>query len=107
MVIMKNLFKLVDKLVEENDYLKAIEELNNLYKLHPKNAEILVKRGDLYYKLQNYSGALNDYNKALKLKGKKSKDIEAKIEIITNIIKYQGSDIYAATNLNNDPWLDE
>ncbi|MFP4025220.1 MAG: tetratricopeptide repeat protein [Thiohalospira sp.] len=104
---MENLFKLVEKLVKEDDYLRAIDELNNLYKLYPGNAEILIKRGDLNYKLQNYSSALNDYNKALKIKGKKTKDIEAKIEIITNIIKYRGSDIYAATNLNNDPWLDD
>jgi len=104
---MENLFKLVDQFIEENKYTEAIEQLNKLHNQYPKKGEIFVKRADLFYKLQKYTDALNDYNQSLTLGDKHSEDVKAKIEIITNIIKYQGSDIYAATNLHNDPWLDE
>jgi len=104
---MENLFTLVDQFIEKNKYTEAIEQLNKLQKQYPKNGEIFVKRADLFYKLQKYTDALNDYNQSLKYDPKHSDEVKAKIEIITNIIKYQGSDIYAATNLHNDPWLDE
>jgi tetratricopeptide (TPR) repeat protein len=103
----KNLFTLVNQFIEENKYAEAIEQLNKLQKQYPKNGEIFVKRADLFYKLQKYSDALNDYTQSLKYDIKQSDKVKAKIEMITNIIKYQGSDIYAATNLHNDPWLDE
>ncbi|MDY6801404.1 MAG: tetratricopeptide repeat protein [Bacteroidota bacterium] len=104
---MENIFKLVNQFIEENKYTEAIEQLNKLHKQYPANGEIIVKRADLFYKLQKYTDALNDYNQSLKYANKHSDEVKAKIEIITNIIKYQGSDIYAATNLHNDPWLDE
>ncbi|MFO7828081.1 MAG: tetratricopeptide repeat protein [Bacteroidales bacterium] len=103
---MENIFKLVDQLIEKKDFNRAIDELTKFYLENPGNTQILIKRGDIYYKLQNYTQALNDYNKALK-NGINNKELKAKVEMISNIIKFQGSDIYGATNLNNDPWLDD
>lgn len=103
---MEKIFKLVDQLIEKHEFNRAIRELSNLYVENPGNMQILVKRGDLFYKLQKYTQALNDYNKALK-NSPNNEELNAKIEMISNIIKFQGSDIYASTNLNNDPWLDE
>ena len=103
---MENIFKLVDQLIEKNDFIRAIDELTKFYLENQDKTQVLIKRGDIYYKLQKYTQALNDYNKALK-NDLNNKELKAKVEIISNIIKFQGSDIYAATNLNNDPWLDD
>ncbi|MEE4197127.1 MAG: hypothetical protein V2I54_05745 [Bacteroidales bacterium] len=105
--MMKNLFKLVDQLIGEEKYHEALEQMNKIRDHYPDNAEILVKRGDLWFKLQDYTNALNDYNRSLTYGVEATDEVKAKIEIITDIIKYQGSDIYSATNLQNDPWLDE
>ena len=104
---MKNHFKQVDQLIKKQEYNEALEQLNKLNRQYPDNVEILLKRAGLLYKLQKYTDALNDYNQSVNKGVKNTEEVKAKIEIITNIIKYQGADIYASTNLHNDPWLDE
>jgi len=104
---MNNYFKRVDQLIEKNKFDEALGQLNKFNKQHPEDVDILIKRGDLLYKLQKYTDALNDFNRAVNRGVENTEELKAKIEMITNIIKYKGSDIYAATNLHNDPWLDE
>jgi hypothetical protein len=56
--------------------------------------------------MEEHSKALNDYNKAFKI-DPKDKIIGSKIEMIKDILKFQSLNIYEATNLNLDPWLDD
>lgn len=98
-------------ITEINDYLKenqfdlALNKLNTAIKSKPENIELLLIRGDLFYNLQHYSKALNDYNKILRIESE-NKIVSSKIEMIKDILKFQAVDIYASTNLNVDPWLD-
>ncbi|MCK5171651.1 MAG: tetratricopeptide repeat protein [Bacteroidales bacterium] len=66
----------------------------------------LILRGNIYYIKQEYSKSLNDYNKVLKI-DPKNKIISSKVEMIKDILKFQTLDIFASTNLNMDPWLDD
>ena len=51
--------------VEENDYQSAIEEMNKLLKISPKNAQALLRRGFSYLKNSDPNKALIDFDKAL------------------------------------------
>jgi hypothetical protein len=45
------------------------------------------------------------YNKILKI-DKDNSTALSKSEMLKDILKYTSLDIFASTNLNNDPWLD-
>ncbi|MFC2104635.1 tetratricopeptide repeat protein [Bacteroidota bacterium] len=96
----------IEKYIQNQEYTIAIEELNSLIDKKTDIVILLILRGDIYNKKQEYSKALNDYNRALKLEPR-NKKIASKIEIIKDILKFQALDIYGATNLNKDPWLDD
>ena len=82
-----------------------IDELSKELKAHPNNADLLVKRADIYYKTNHLGKALNDLRKAIKT-NPESKEIKTKIETIEQILRSKALDIYASTNLNNDPWFE-
>lgn len=84
---------------------QKIDELSKELKTHPDNEDLLVKRADLYYKTNHLGKALNDLRKARKT-NLASKEIKAKIESIEQILRSKALDIYASTNLNNDPWFE-
>jgi tetratricopeptide (TPR) repeat protein len=92
--------------INNQEFSKALEELTRLLEKDSGNNDWLILRGDIYYLKQEYSKALNDYNKVLK-KESDNKTIASKVEIIKDILKFQAIDIYASTNLNKDPWLDD
>lgn len=101
---MENLENKINNFIQDKEYDKAVSELNNLLQKHSDVTKCLIKRGDLYYLQHKYSDALNDYNKVLKIESE-NKLISAKAEMITEILRYEAIDIFASTNLNNDPWL--
>ncbi|PLX14739.1 MAG: hypothetical protein C0597_09600 [Marinilabiliales bacterium] len=103
---MDQLKKKIDKYISNQQYIKAIEELTKLLDNDTDNIDWLALRADIYYLKQEYPKALNDYNKVLKIK-KDNKIIASKVEMIKDILKFQALDIYASTNLNMDPWLDD
>ena len=96
----------VEKLINNKDYKKAIEILSSLLETDNGNSKWLQMRGDIYYLLQEYANALNDFTKVLK-SDPECKNIASKIEMIKEILKFQALDIYGSTNLNIDPWLDD
>jgi tetratricopeptide (TPR) repeat protein len=57
-----------DDLIHENRLEEAIEELSKALKMAP-DFDAMVKRGDAYYKSQQFVHALNDYREAHHLKG--------------------------------------
>ena len=96
----------VEKLINNKEYNKAIDLLSSLIETDGENSKLLKMRGDTYYLLQEFANALNDFSKVLKIEPK-CKNIASKIEMIKEILKFQALDIYASTNLNIDPWLDD
>ena len=102
---MENLEEDINKYIRDKEYDKALNELGNMLKIYPDDAKWFIIRGDLYYSMQKYSDALNDYNKVLKIE-QGNKLILSKVEMIREILRFEAVDIFSSTNLNNDPWLD-
>lgn len=96
----------IDKYIKNQEYTRAVEELTEQIANNKKNVDLYILRGDVYNIKQEYAKALNDYNKVLKLEPG-NKIINSKVEMIKDILKFQALDIYASTNLNIDPWLDD
>jgi tetratricopeptide (TPR) repeat protein len=96
----------VEKLINNKEYIRAIELLSSLIETDRENIKWLRLRGEVYYLLQEFSNAINDFSKVLKIEPE-SKNLASKIEMIKEILKFQALDIFESTNLNVDPWLDE
>lgn len=96
----------INSYIRNQEYTKAIEELTNLIQEEPDSEIWLTLRGDIYNLKQEYSNALNDYNKVLRINSN-NKIIASKAEMIKDILKFQALDIFESTNLNKDPWLDD
>lgn len=96
----------IDRYIQNQEYAKAIEVLTGLIDKDLNKVDWLILRGDIYNIKQEYSKSLNDYNKVLKI-DQTNKIILSKVEMIKDILKFQALDIFASTNLNIDPWLDE
>lgn len=82
---------------------QQIKKLSEEIRQSPTDVNLLCRRARLYEKLQDYGAALNDYNEVLR-KQPHHKKAGAKAEMIKETLYYQNIDIYAATNLNKDPW---
>jgi len=85
------------------DIKKQIEDISQKIKNSQENTELYFERAALYEKLQDLGAALNDYNEVLRQQPHHKK-AGAKAEMIKETLYYQNIDIYAATNLNKDPW---
>ena len=103
---MCSLTKSIKQFIENKEYEKALEKLNEILVDDSENIEYLILRGDIYHLQQKFSKALNDYNRVLKL-NPENKFLSSKTEMIKDILKFQAVDIFESTNLNKDPWLDD
>lgn len=104
-MFMQEFKKEVSNYIQKNKFNEALDVVNQEISKDSKNIDLYIMRGDLYYRMQKFADALNDYNKVLKV-DKTNKSISSKVELIKGILKFEALDIYASTNLNNDPWLD-
>lgn len=95
----------VERLKSEQNFDKAIKLLNDRIEKEPNSFDLLELRGDIYYLMQKFGDALNDFNLILK-HNNDNKEIKAKLEMVKQILRFQNLDIFESTNLNLDPWLD-
>jgi tetratricopeptide (TPR) repeat protein len=49
------------------DYAKLVDKYSNVLKRDPKNVALLIKRGDVYFKLHEFELAIEDYSDAIDL----------------------------------------
>lgn len=103
---MDNIKTKINKYIQDKEYRKAVEELSDLIDKNKDLLNCLILRAEVYNILEEHSKALNDYNKAFKIDST-NKIIGSKIEMIKDILKFKSLNIYEATNLNLDPWLDD
>ena len=103
---MDNIKTKINKYIQDKEYKKAIKELSELIDKDQDLLNCFILRAEVYYILEEHSKALNDFNKAFKFDST-NKNIGSKIEMIKDILKFQSLNIYEATNLNLDPWLDD
>ena len=95
----EKIIKLIDngQKEEAEKLLDKIAENGNLDELK----EIIY----LYQRLQKYGKAINICNKVLKVEPGNEKVLKQK-ELLNEILKFTQLDIFAATNLWNDPWFE-
>jgi endonuclease G, mitochondrial len=60
-------FDLIDSLIENEEYFLAIQEVNNITSLDPKNIRAYEYEGDIYSKWKKYHKSLESYNKILSI----------------------------------------
>ncbi len=89
----------------ENAILEGIKLLNDLLKARPGDEDLFFLRAELFYKLNRYGEAMNDYMRVAEL-NTGNKEAAGKIDIIKTILRYHNTDIYASTNTDMDPWLE-
>ncbi len=89
----------------ETALLKVLALLNKAIETRPDDEELYFMRAELFYKLNRYGKAINDYLKVLELHPE-HKEAAGKIDIIKTILRYNNTDIYASPNTNMDPWLE-
>lgn len=82
---------------------QQIKKLSEKIRQNSTDINLLCRRAGLYEKLQNFGAALNDYNEVLRQQPEHKK-AGTKAEMLKETLHYQNIDIYAATNLNKDPW---
>lgn len=95
----------VTELMENEEYSEAKSLLDNAIKEQPENAVLLLNRAKLFRHLQNFSEAFNDLQFILKI-DPNHKEAKNLLKLTQEILQCQQLDIYASTNLNNDPWLE-
>ena len=89
----------------EENILKVVRKLDEAIKAQPRDEELYFMRAELFYKLNRYGEAINDYNRVVEL-NPESKEAAGKIDLIHTILRYHNTDIYANPNTDMDPWLE-
>jgi len=84
---------------------KILKELNQWLEKEPGNTILLEQRALLYEKLQQYGNAINDYKKIIE-NNPTHKQATTKIELLSTILRFSNTDIYASPNTNLDPWME-
>lgn len=83
----------------------TLEELQQRIAEKPDDSALYFARAELFYRMNDFGKAINDYRKVLEI-NPKNKEAATKIEFITTILRYRNTDIYANPNTNMDPWLE-
>jgi len=98
---MKSQINEIKKLLESN----VAEALEKIQKIMAKDSdkELLTLRAMAYQTLNRNTDAINDYIEILKKYGSDEK-IENQKNMLETIVGSTQLDIYACTNLHNDPW---
>jgi tetratricopeptide (TPR) repeat protein len=83
----------------------SIKETSKKIIKTPNNIDLYKKRAKLYMKIQDYSKAINDFNKIIEI-DPTFNEAATSIEILKTTIRFINIDVYANTNLTKDPWFD-
>ena len=95
----------IHKDIENEAYSKAKNELDEALQKDPDNIRLLLNRAKLYRQLQKFGDAFNDLQAIIK-QNPDHQEAKSLLNLTRSILQGQQLDIYASTNLNNDPWLD-
>jgi tetratricopeptide (TPR) repeat protein len=91
--------------IENEEYTRAQNLLDEALENHPDNVRLLLSRAKLFRQLQKFGEAFNDLQAILKL-NPDHQEAKKLLDLTRSILQGQQLDIYASTNLNNDPWID-
>jgi tetratricopeptide (TPR) repeat protein len=97
--------KKIDEAKGASEMENIITEINQWLEKEPGDIALLEQRALLFEKLRQYGKAINDYNKILEA-DPGHKQAQTKKELLSTILRYSNTDIYASTNTNMDPWFE-
>ncbi len=95
----------VDERLQNRQTEEALEIIQNHLKRYPEDKQVLFKQYEVLLSLNKLPHARNVLNKMVKL-FPDDQQIRSRLLMLTDIMRFEEKDIYASTNLNNDPWLD-
>jgi uncharacterized protein HemY len=81
------------KLVEQNELNGAIEMLNELISVNSFETQALLLRARIYYKIQQWGNAMNDYGSVLEIEPE-NQEAKSGIEMTENILGYFTPDMF-------------
>ena len=94
----------IDQLIEQKEFTKVIEKILAIPDFE-SDFELLSALASAYKSIGQWANAINYYQKALILKPD-DKFIPNEITLLQTYLNFEKLDIYASTNLNNDPWFE-
>lgn len=95
----------VDERLQNRQAAQALEIIQKYLQQFPNDKQLLLKQYEVLLSLNRLPHARNVLVKLVKLLPN-DEQIRARLTMITEIMRFEEKDIYASTNLNNDPWLD-
>jgi len=95
----------VDERLQNRQTEEALEIIQNHLKKYPNDKQVLFKHYEVLLSFNRLPHARNVLNKMVKL-FPDDKEVRSRLLMLTEIMRFEEKDIYASTNLNNDPWLD-
>jgi nicotinate-nucleotide adenylyltransferase len=81
------------QLVEQNELSKPLEILNERIRMNSSDVELLLLRGRIHYKMQNWGDAMNDYSSVLEL-NPDHPEAKSGLEMARNILGYFTPDMF-------------
>ena len=81
------------QLFEQNELTKALEILNELILENPSDLHSLILRGRIYYKMQNWGNAMNDFATVLDF-DPDNPEAKTGLQMAKNILGYFTPDMF-------------
>ncbi len=101
----EKLLKAVREVRTEKETEDLLSEITELIAQLPGQEDIYFARAELFYKLNRYGEAINDYMRVLEI-NPENREAAGKIDILKTILRFHNTDIYANPNTDMDPWLE-
>jgi len=95
----------IEKRLKNREEEKALNLIEDHLKAFPEDAEVLFKYYEILFSNNHLPQARNVLIRLMKIKPD-DEQFKARLSMLHEIMRFQERDIYASTNLNNDPWLD-
>jgi Flp pilus assembly protein TadD len=95
----------IDQLIDAEKYEEAFDFINQKLNENSQNTEFMFYKALLYQKTGEFANAINLYNKLLEIEPN-NKEAQINIEMMQTIFRHSNKDIFACTNLHNDPWME-
>lgn len=83
----------IKQLVLQNKSIEALEVLNSKLKESPADLNLLQLRGHIFYKMQKWGDAMNDFTSVLEIEPD-NVEAKSKLELARNILGYFTPDMF-------------
>jgi len=93
----------IKELLENQKYQEAYDRVEQLLKESPEKLELLCAKAESLKKLNKFSDAVNQYIRIIE-KYPDYKKAQVEKDLLHIVMVQDNKDIFACTNLHDDPW---